>query len=342
MSIRALSIVIIGSGNIARTYWDAISRLESVTVVGLVSRSLRRPDFFPDHLPVHSSIEEAHKAGLSFEAVALCTPNGTHADTAVDAARLGKHVLVEKVLDISTSAMDRMIEQCEEAKVTLAVTYQRRMSPHNQIIKELLSKGALGSVFAADMRVKFWRDEAYYASGDYRGGYAIDGGGPFIQQAAHNVDLFVWFFGMPSKVVSMLGTFNHAIEVEDHGVALLHYEKGMIGTIIASSACKPGFSTILEIHSDRGSVVMENDEISLWSIDGLECPVARSSEFEIHDGATSAAVADTAGHEAIIDDFANAIRDGRPPCVPGESGRLATDLVLEIYRNNLLNHRQSR
>ncbi|MGK0185503.1 MAG: UDP-N-acetyl-2-amino-2-deoxyglucuronate dehydrogenase [Verrucomicrobiales bacterium] len=337
MTDREFSFVIVGSGNIARTYWDAISRVDGISIVGLVSRSLTRPDFLPAEVPVFASIDDAARSeGIDFDAIALCTPNGTHAKAAITAAALGKHVLVEKVLEISAPAMDRMIAACHRANVSLAVTFQRRMSPDNQLIKQLLETGALGNVFAADMRVKFWRDDAYYASGAYRGGYAIDGGGPFIQQAAHNVDLFVWFFGMPSKVVSMLGTFNHTIEVEDHGIALLHYSKGMIGSITASSACKPGFSTVLEIHSDRGSIVMENDVITQWMIEGIDSPIQTPSDFEIHDGAESAAVTDTAGHEAIIADFVDAIREQRPPCVTGESARLATDLVLEIYRSNLL------
>jgi len=208
------------------------------------------------------------------------------------------------------------------------------MSPENQTLKGLLESGALGRIFAADMRVKFYRDEAYYNSGAYRGGYEIDGGGPFIQQAAHNVDLFCWFFGMPSKVVSMLGTCLHDIEVEDHGTALLRYENGMLGSITASSACKPGFSPVLEIHSAKGSVTLVNDEITTWEIEGVDNPSA-DKEFEVHSGANTAAVADTAGHEAILADFAEAVRTDREPAVPASSGRLATDLILQIYSANV-------
>lgn len=334
-SNRPFSFVIVGSGNIARTYWNAIGRLEDTRVAALVSRSLQRPDFLPPAVPVFPAIESVT---VPYDAVALCTPNGTHAAGAVEAARAGKHVLVEKVLEISAAAMDRMIHACDSAGVTLAVTFQRRMSPDNRLVKGLLDQGALGNVFAADMRVKFWRDDAYYASAAYRGGHAIDGGGPFIQQAAHNVDIFVWFFGMPDKVVSMLGTFAHAIEAEDHGIALLHYSRGMIGSITASSACRPGFSPVLEIHSERGSIVMENDTITRWEIEGMANPAERVA-FDVHDGADSAAVTDTAGHEAILADFVAAIGERREPAVPAASGRLATDLILRIYGANVLSSR---
>ncbi|NIL98604.1 MAG: hypothetical protein GTO53_11830 [Planctomycetales bacterium] len=243
-------------------------------------------------------------------------------------------MLTEKVLDISLAAMDRMTAACRDAGVKLAVTFQRRMSPDNRSIRQLLDRNAFGRVFAADMFVKFYRDQSYYDSGDYRGDFAIDGGGAFIQQAAHNADLLCWWFGMPRKVVSMLSTLAHDIPAEDHGVALLAYDNGMIATFCASTVCKPGFPTRLEVHTEAGSFVMENDRIIRWDIEAVENPT--SENFAVHDGAASAAVSDTAGHEAILRDFVAAVRDDRDPEVPAESGRLATELVLSIYANNLL------
>ncbi len=323
--------VLVGSGNIASTYARALANLSDATAVGVVSRSGRRPEGVPEDAEIAPSLDALT---VDYEAVILCTPNGTHHTFAKEAASHGKHVLTEKVLDITREHMDSMIAACDAADVTLAVTYQRRMSPDNVAVKSLLDSGALGNVFAADMRVKFYRDMDYYRSGDYRGGYAIDGGGPFIQQAAHNVDIFVWFFGMPEKVVSMLDTFVHDIEVEDHGVALMRYANGMIGTLTTSTATKPGFNPMLEIHSDRGSLIMENDDITTWEIDGVARP-SKPEGFEVHSGFASAAVTDTAGHEAILQDFVDAVREGRDPIVPASSGRLATDLVLKIYESRV-------
>lgn len=327
--------VVVGSGNICRTYLKAIARQPSLAVAGVVSRSGRRPEDLPAGVGVFPSLAAVD---VPFDAVVLTTPNGLHHQGAIEAAALGKHVLTEKVLDISRDAMDRMMAACREAGVKLAVTYQRRMSPDNRAIKQLLDAGRLGRVFAADMQVKFWRDAAYYRSGAYRGTVAVDGGGAFTQQAAHNADLLCWFFGLPARVVSLCDRFVHDIEVEDHGAALLHYPNGMIATFCASTACKPGFPTRFEIHASGGSIVTENDCITHWSIADVPNPAER--KFEVHDGATSAAVTDTAGHEAILCDFAEAVRTGREPAVPAESGRLASELILQIYGNNLLAGRQ--
>lgn len=328
--------VIVGSGNICRTYLKAISRQPALAIAGVVSRSGRRPEDLPPGAGVFPTLAAVD---VPFDAVVLTTPNGLHHQGAIEAAALSKHVLTEKVLDISREAMDRMMQACGAAGVKLAVTYQRRMSPDNRAIKQLLDAGRLGRVFAADMQVKFWRDAAYYKSGAYRGTVAVDGGGAFTQQAAHNADLLCWFFGLPARVVSLCDRFVHDIEVEDHGAALLHYPNGMIATFTASTACKPGFPTRFELHTSCGSIITENDRITHWSIADVPNPAERT--FDVHDGATSAAVTDTAGHEAILCDFAEAVRVGREPMVPAESGRLASDLILQIYGNNLLAGRVS-
>ena len=323
--------VLVGAGGISSAYIKATDNLFDAAIVAVVSRSGRRPDGLAEDVPVYASLRDVD---VSYEAVILATPNGAHHQGAIEAAKFGKHVLVEKVLDVTVENMDRMIEACARAGVKLGVTYQRRMSPDNQALKKLLEGGALGRLYAGNMDVKFYRDQAYYDSGDYRGGWEVDGGGPFIQQAAHNADLLCWFFGMPEKVVSMCDRFAHDIEVEDHGVALLRYPSGLIISFTASTVCRPGFPARFELHAEKGSVVMENDRITQWLIEGTENPADKS--FAVHDGAASATVADTAGHEAIITDFVNAVRYGRRPAVPGESGRMATELALRIYEGNVL------
>ncbi len=323
--------VIVGSGNMAATYAGILADLPEAELAATVSRSGRRPE------GVGESIELADRIGAvrtQFDAVILATPNGTHAQGAVEAAALGKHVLTEKVLEVSTEAMDRMISTCRNAKVKLGVTFQRRMSPDNQVLKKLIEEDALGRIFGADLSVKFYRDQAYYDSAPYRGDLTIDGVGPFMQQAAHNVDVYVWLFGMPQTVVSALGTFCHEMEGEDHGAALLEYADGKIGTIIASTSCRPGFPARLEVHAETGTVVLENDRIVLWEIEGMANP-GSSGNTKIHSGASSAAVADTGGHEAIVRDFVQAVREDRDPMVPGEDARRATDLILRIYGNRL-------
>jgi predicted dehydrogenase len=319
--------VIVGSGNIGGTYATAVGKVPGACVAGVVSRGGARPAGVSEEAPVAPSLA---KIAVPFDAVILATPNGAHHTGALEAAALGKHVLTEKVLDIKVDAMDAMTKACLDAGVKLGVSFQRRVSPDNLAVKKLLDAGALGRIFAADLNVKFYRDQTYYDSAPYRGGRDLDGGGPFIQQAAHNVDILCWFFGLPDKVVSMLGTFVHEIEGEDHGAALLRYPDGMIGTLIASTSTKPGFPATLEIFGEKGTLILENDVISTWEVAGVENP-SQAAGFKVHSGASNAAVSETEGHETIIRDFIAAVREDRDPIVPPASARMATELVLRIY-----------
>ncbi|OGJ85056.1 MAG: hypothetical protein A2268_16200 [Candidatus Raymondbacteria bacterium RifOxyA12_full_50_37] len=325
--------VIIGSGSMCRTYCAAIRAIPGACVTGVVSRSATAPVVPEGHpaVPVAFSLEAFAD---TCDAVIVTTPNGLHHEGAVAAARLNKHVLTEKPLDVTREAMDLMIRECKEHGVKLSVAFQRRMSPDNVVVKQLLDSGALGRVFAADLIAKFYRPQAYYNSAAYRGSRKYDGGGPFMHQAAHNIDILCWFFGKPLRVVSALGTYAHDIEVEDHGAALLMYPNNMIATVIASTAAKPGFPAQLHIHTDKGAFIMENDVITVWNIEGMENPT-QSKGFAVHDSATSAAVKETAGHEAIIRDFIDAVKNNREPAISGESARMATDVVLAIYENRL-------
>lgn len=319
--------VIIGSGNICRTYFQATKNINDATIVGLVTRNHNRPDYLSPEVEIASRLD---KIQTPFDGVILATPNGLHHMGAIAAAKLTKHVLTEKPLDISLANMDSIISACRKAGVKLGVAFQHRMSPDNRVLKKFIANNAFGRIYSADYTVRCWRDQSYYDSGEWRGSWEIDGGGPFIQQACHELDLYTWFFGQPQKVFSFTETFARNIEVEDHGAALFHHENGMIGTFIASTVAYPGFPPTLTIHSEKGTVIITNGKITGWHIEGVENP-SKITKETIHSGAASAVVTDTQGHESILADFINAVRENKDPAVSGESAREATALALRIY-----------
>lgn len=325
--------VIIGTGNISGTYYNAIKNIDEAEVAGFISRSLKIPSYIStsDNFEITDSLE---KIKSEFDAVIICTPNAFHHTNAIAAAELGKHVLTEKPLDISIEAMDLMINKCREKNVKLGVAYQRRLSGDNPIIKKLIEEKKLGGIFSVDLSVKNYRDDNYYNSSSYRGTYSIDGGGTFIQQASHYIDLYCWLFGKPEKIVSKVETFIHNIETEDHGAAIFLHNNGMIGTVTASTATKPGFPAKLEFYSDKGYAVLENDEITKWDFEDLPSPKIFKSKNE-HTGAATHLVNDTTNHEKIIIDFINAVKENKEPLINGEEGRITTEVVLEIYKNQM-------
>lgn len=333
--MEPVKYALVGTGNISRTYLTACSRVAVAEIVAVVSRSSERAEKYAADNGIGCAAQSLSGISVPYEAVMLATPNGLHHRDAIEAAGLSKHVLTEKPLDVTLENMDRMIEVCRRAGVLLGVSYQRRMSPGNLAVKKLLEDGALGKVYAADLAVKFYRPQAYYDSAEWRGTLAIDGGGPFIQQASHNVDTLAWFFGLPEKVLAKTALLAHnGIEVEDHGVAVLTYADSMLATVIASTVTAPGYPVRMEIHTEKGSIIMVNDEIVNWDVEDVPEPETRVAET-IHSGAGAdgVAVTDTSGHEAIILDFSRCVREGGTPAVSGEEGRKTGLLIDTIYRS---------
>jgi predicted dehydrogenase len=322
-----MKYIIVGSGNISQTWFNVVAELKG-DVVGFISRSGMNAI---SECPVWAHLDHVD---VPFDAIIVTTPNGLHHHSILTAAKLGKHVVTEKPLDISLEAIDRCIEACKTAGVTLAISYQRRTAPDNAAVKRLMDSGAFGRVYSADVTAKFYRAQSYYDSAQYRGGYEIDGGGVFMQQACHNLDLYTWFFGMPKQVVSMLDTFAHKMDAEDHGAVLFRHDNGMIGTVIASTATKPGFSAQIQVHTEKGSFTLTDDIITDWHIDDLLNPTDPQYDYQ-HDGATSATVADTRCHKSILIDFEHAIKTGEQPLVNAESARVTTELILAIYQSKV-------
>lgn len=322
-----MKYIIIGTGNICRTYIDALKNLPGSEITGFISRSGKSPET-AQALPAWKDLEQVDR---TYDSVIITAPNSFHHRYARQAAALGKHILTEKPLDITTEAMDQMIQGAKQAGVTLSVSFQRRMNPDNLKLKKLIDSGALGKIFAVDLSCKFWRDQDYYDSAPYRGSVDIDGGGPFMQQAVHNLDLYQWLFGMPVRVKSMMGTFLHQMETEDHGAALMAHENGMIGSIIASTATRPGFKARMEVHSEKGYFITTDDKISDWEIDGVENPAEKVADFS-EKVSNVPTISDSSRHQAVLLDFEAAVKDGREPLITGESAKNTTDLVLEIYR----------
>lgn len=325
--MQILQVLLVGTGNIASTYLKAAANVPEIKITGIVSRSGNRPAGADPALPVYPAISQAD---CPFDAVILATPNGCHAQGCLEAAARGKHVFTEKTLALTRTDMQCMIDACKKKDLQLAVAFQRRTAPDNIIVRDLLKAGTLGKVIACELQINFWRPAEYYTNSTYRGNFALDGGGPFVQQASHNIDLYTWFFGMPQKVHAFTGTFLHDMESEDYGSAILLHEDGMIGTIIASTASKPGFDAAMTIRTGKGCLTLTGDRISFWDMEGLSNP-SRSEGVTLHSGSSTNAVTATTGHEILLRDFAKKCFDGGNVMVSGTDAQMATELILQIY-----------
>ncbi|MHC4562228.1 MAG: Gfo/Idh/MocA family protein [Planctomycetota bacterium] len=218
-----------------------------------------------------ASGEEMIESGLC-DAVIVATPHYWHAPLTIRAARAGLHVMCEKPLASTVGHARAMIAECKKRRVQLGVMLHHRARGDMHAVKKLVDSGAIGEVFRAQLVCSNWfRTQAYYDSGAWRGTWDGEGGGALINQAPHHLDLYQWIAGMPKKVLGLLSTRCHKIEVEDCANFLLDYGKGKVGYIYATTAEEPGYEQFM-LCGDKGTIVVEEGKVKLGK---LKVPVSR-------------------------------------------------------------------
>ncbi|HYN89645.1 MAG TPA: Gfo/Idh/MocA family oxidoreductase [Ardenticatenaceae bacterium] len=276
--------------------------------------------------------EEQVVAHPGVQVVCICTPSGQHAAQAIAAARAGKHVLVEKPMALSLADTDAMIATCDAAGTALGVVLQRRAMPLFERIRRAILAGELGELTLGVVTVPYSRPQAYYDQADWRGTWALDGGGVLMNQGIHLVDLLVWYMGDPVAVAAYAGTLRRKIEVEDTLAATLRFPGGALATITATTAIEPGFPHRLEVYGTRGGIQVEGESVVRWEATGSATESARAGNLASAGAGGDPRGIAPEGHVAIVRDFIEAVRTGRPPKVAGAEGRRSLAAVLAIYQ----------
>jgi UDP-N-acetyl-2-amino-2-deoxyglucuronate dehydrogenase len=204
-------------------------------------------------------------ATVDVDVVVVCTPTGRHAEVAIEALAAGKHVIVEKPAEITVEKTDEIIEAQQKAGTIVTVISQHRFDPSTEVTLHAISRGELGRLTSGIASIDWWRGQSYYDSGDWRGTWELDGGGALMNQGVHTVDLLVAALGRPVEVFAYTGTLAHQrIEVEDVAVGVVRFENGALGVLHATTAAYPGLSARLQVHGDRGSAVIDNDQLAYF------------------------------------------------------------------------------
>jgi len=214
----------------------------------------------------YGSLTEA-LAAEDVDAVVVCTPTGRHGEVAIEALEAGKHVIVEKPAEITTDRTDEIIKARDRAGTLVTVISQHRFDPSTETTLAAIARGELGRITSGIASIDWWRGQSYYDSGDWRGTWQLDGGGALMNQGVHTVDLLVAALGRPVEVFAYTGTLAHErIEVEDVAAGVVRFESGALGVLHASTAAYPGLSARLQVHGDRGSAVIDNDQLVFFEV----------------------------------------------------------------------------
>lgn len=333
---------LIGCGMIAEFHTRAINEIPGARVVAAYSRNRENAEkiagIAQGPCQLHDDLGRM-LAQPDLDVVCICTPSGAHLEPAVQAARAGKHVVVEKPLEITLARCDAIIDACDSAGVRLCTIFPSRFTPANQRLKRAIDGGRFGRLTMGDTYVKWWRTQQYYDSGGWRGTWDLDGGGALMNQAIHNVDLLTWLMGEVESVMAHTATLAHVrIEVEDTAVACLRFKNGALGVIEAATSAYPGLLKRTEIHGDRGSARVDQDDITLWefqekvpSDNEVFAGMAAASGFKA--GASDPRGISHIGHRDQLADFLQAIDRGTSPVVDGREGRKSVEIIRAIYQS---------
>jgi predicted dehydrogenase len=250
------------------------------------------------------------------DAVAVFSPANTHRDIGLACARAGKHVLMEKPLDVSTARAVELVEGCRAAGVTMGVVLQHRFRPAGQRLSTILASGELGRIVGCSTIIRLWRPQSYYDEPG-RGSFARDGGGVLVSQGIHTLDLMLSLAGPIAAVTGFATTTSvHRMETEDMVCAAARFADGAFGTIDATTAAYPGFPEEIVITCEKGTAALRGTELLVQYHDGRRVHI----EPDRSAGGTGA---DPMAfphdyHRAVMADFVEAIRTGRAPKVTGE------------------------
>lgn len=323
---------------IADFHAQAIAATNGGKLVGIATRNAENAKAFAGKRGVSfitTSVEELVRHP-EIQVICVTTPSGAHLEPALAAVRAGKHVVIEKPIEITTQRADELLAAAEKAGVQVAPIFQSRFGDGARTLKAALEAGRFGRLVLASAYVKWHRTAQYYTG--WKGTAKLDGGGALINQAIHAVDQLLWFAGMPVEVSGFKTRRVHTgIESEDTAAAVLRFGDGALGTIEASTALWPGWSRRIEICGEHGSVVLEDDRLVRWEFREAkpedEAIRAGGATNALGSGASNPAAISFEGHRRQIQDLIDALRAGRAPALDGREGRKAVALVRAIYES---------
>lgn len=325
-----INIAIVGLGNIGTAHAKNIfgKKVPNANLTAICDISEQRRDYAKKHFPdaaVFDNADKLFKSGVA-DSVIISVPHYEHPALAIKAFEHGLNVLVEKPAGVYTKQVIEMNEAAKKSGKVFGIMYNQRTNPVYRKLRELIRSGELGNIKRAAWIITDWyRPQFYHDSCTWRSTWKTEGGGALINQNPHQLDLWQWLFGMPSKIMSHVSFGKYYnIEVEDDVTAFMQYDNGMTGVYITSTGETPGINH-LEISCDMGMITVENNRISFKrnTVSEREFNKTNTKVFGAPECWDCRIPADTSGgeqHAGIVKNFANAILHDTPLLAPGYEG----------------------
>ncbi len=327
--MEKIKLGIIGCGNIGKVHTDNIigGKCPEVELTAVCDLKKERLDEILEKAPdvsVFYDAEEMMDSG-KINAVLVAVPHYDHPKFAIMAMKKGLHTLIEKPAGVYTKQVTEMNEVAKDANVVFGIMMNQRTNCIYRKMREIVKSGDLGEIKRTSLIITDWyRPQVYYDSGDWRATWSGEGGGVLLNQCPHNLDLWQWICGMPTKIHAKLhyGKW-HDVEIEDDVSAYCEYANGATGTFVTTTGDTPGTNRF-EITLEKGKLVAEDGKLKMWVNEMTEKEFSRTNEnpfarpnFEFSEVETDG---ENPQHSGVLNQFADAILHGGELVARGEEG----------------------
>ena len=275
------------------------------------------------------------------DVINIATESGKHAKMGIQAAQAGKHLIVEKPVDIKPDRIAALEKAVKKEGIKCGCIFQSRMSNLNIMLRKAIQRGKLGDMIGVHAHLPWYRSDAYYSGphGSWKGTWNMDGGGSMMNQGIHTVDLAVFLAGRVKAVAGFHGIYNHKIKSEDQVVAILKFENGALGTFYSTTCAIPENAQRVYIYGTKGSFSQHAGNLEFCEV-GSEKERKRMMDlFGVRekgkkDAASSDPMAVSAdGHMLIVEDLVKAIQNDREPVIPIHEAKHSVEVACAIYES---------
>ncbi len=328
-----LTFAVMGCGRIARRHCDLLAEADYARLVAVCDVVRPRAEAFGERYgvpPFEDAVEMVR--AVTPDVVCVLTPSGMHAEHGIALAPYVANLVVEKPIDLSLAAADRLIARCDELGRRLFVVKQNRFNLPVTRLRRAMDEGRFGRLLMGTVRVRWSRDQAYYDADRWRGTWAQDGG-VLLNQAIHHLDLLEWLMGPVDTVHAHDATFGVDTETPDTAVAILRFASGALGVVEATTATRPtDLEGSLSVLGERGSV-----EIGGFAVNRLRH--WRFDETRPEDERVLAEFSENPpdvygfGHRRFLRHVRDCIVDGDAPLIDRADARRILELAHAIHES---------
>ncbi|MBO5380132.1 MAG: Gfo/Idh/MocA family oxidoreductase [Clostridia bacterium] len=344
--MEKIRLGIIGCGNIGKVHTDNIvsGKCPEVELAAVCDLKKERLDEILEKAPnvsVFYDAEEMMDSGL-IDSVLVAVPHYDHPKYAIMALKKGLHTLIEKPAGVYTKQVMEMNEVAKESNAVFGIMMNQRTNCIYRKMREIVKNGELGEIKRTSLIITDWyRPQVYYDSGDWRATWSGEGGGVLLNQCPHNLDLWQWICGMPTKIHAKLhyGKW-HDVEIEDDVSAYCEYANGATGTFVTTTGDTPGTNRF-EITLEKGKLVAEDGVLKMWVNEMTEKEFSRTNDNPFARPGFEYSEVETDGenpqHSGVLNQFADAILHGGELVARGEEGINGLTISNAMHLSSWLN-----